>query len=261
MPLTAVFLFAANPPHPAYRMTLWRRLSLAWRMQRNTRRVFTGTSYKAHLAMAAKLLSVPPEIEGDVVECGCFLGGSTANLSLVCEIVDRRLIVYDSFEGLPPPEEGDQYASESTAGFLAASLEQVRANVEKLGHIERCEFRAGWFSETLDRHTSPIAFCFLDVDYQASLWDCVTRLWPHLVAEGYLFIDEYVLLDYCALFFSERFWAEQFGQTPPGLIGAGAGVGVGEYYLGPAEEQRMQGPGSVAYTRKNFSGHWAYYPD
>ena len=40
-------------------------------------------------------------MEGVVVECGCFLGGSTANLSLVCEVVGRELIVYDSFEGLP----------------------------------------------------------------------------------------------------------------------------------------------------------------
>ena len=70
-----------------------------------------------------------------------------------------------------------------------------------------------------------------------------------------------MLLDYTALFFSERFWRESFDTTPPGLIGAGAGVGVGEYYLGPASEQRFRGPGSVAYTRRDFSGHWNYFPD
>ena len=51
--------------------------------------------------MSAKLVAIPPEVPGAVVECGCFGGGSTANLSLVCDIVDRELIVCDSFEGMP----------------------------------------------------------------------------------------------------------------------------------------------------------------
>jgi hypothetical protein len=84
------FALFQNPRiHPAYRMTWRKKLGLALRMYRNTQQVFTGTSYKAHLAMAVKLLEIPPEIEGDVVECGCFYGGSTSNLSLVCEITGR----------------------------------------------------------------------------------------------------------------------------------------------------------------------------
>jgi hypothetical protein len=104
------------------------------------------------------------------------------------------------------------------------------------------------------------------VDYQASLDDCIRNLWPHLTESGYLFIDEYVLTDYCALFWSERYWSSNFSTTPPGLIGAGSGVGVGQYYLGPFEEWNMgagmaQDPTSVAYTRKDFSGYWDYYPE
>jgi O-methyltransferase len=260
LPSTVYFLFVAAKVHPSYGMGWRQRLALAVRMNRNTRRVFTGTSYKAHLAMAVKLLEIPPEVHGDVVECGCFLGGSTANLSLVCEIVGRTLIVYDSFEGLPAPTDGDKYASEQTRGALRGDLDVVRQNVRDLGAPGFCEFRKGWFEDTLPEHDSPVVMCFLDVDYQASLRDCVINLWPHLVPKGYVFIDEYVLLDYCALFYSERFWQESFGVHPPGLIGAGAGVGVGEFYLGPSEEQRFRGPGSVAYTRKDLSGHWDYFP-
>ena len=66
-----------------------------------------------------------------MVECGCFLGGSTANLSLVCDIVGRELIVYDSFEGLPPPEADDKYAKAEATGFLRAELELVKRNVKE----------------------------------------------------------------------------------------------------------------------------------
>ena len=41
-------------------------------------------------------------------------GGSTANLSLACEIAGRELIVYDSFEGLPSPDPGDKYGNPYT---------------------------------------------------------------------------------------------------------------------------------------------------
>ena len=56
--------------------------------------------------------------------------------------------------------------------------------------------------------------------------------------------------------------AENFDSKPPGLIGSGSGVGVGPYYLGPWRELNpFQSPMSVAYTRKDFSGYWSYYPD
>jgi O-methyltransferase len=243
-------------------MTWRRKALLAVRMWRTTRGVFTGTSYKAHLAMAVKLLELPPDVEGVVVECGSFLGGSTANLSLVCDIVGRDLIVYDSFEGLPPPTARDKYATAEATGSLRGDLDVVMDNVSRFGAIDRCTFRKGWFDETLPRHGEPIVLCFLDVDYQASLHQCILNLLPLLTEKGYAFIDEYVLTDYCALFWSERYWRTYFGATPPGLIGAGTGVGVGQYYLGPFHEWRWAlAPTSVAYTRKDFSGYWSYYPE
>lgn len=263
-PFAVVYLLSDRGIHPAYRMGWWRRIRLALRMYRNTRRIQSLTSYKAHLAMAVKLLEIPPEVEGVVVECGCYLGGSTANLSLVCEIVGRELIVYDSFEGLPAPDPRDKYGNPFSKGLLDADVEQVRANVRRYGAIGPCTFVKGFFADTLPHHEQPTVLCFLDVDLQGSLHDCVINLWPRLTEQGYVFIDEYVYSDYCALFYSERYWRENFDSTPPGLLGAGSGVGLGSYYLGPWSEMRdapLQNPASVAYTRKDFTGYWNFYPD
>jgi O-methyltransferase len=263
LPFAILYLLHDRGIHPAYRMGWRRRIRLALRMHRNTKQVASLTSFKAHLAMAVKLLEIPPEVEGVVVECGCYLGGSTANLSLACEIAGRDLIVYDSFEGLPSPDPGDKYGNAYTEGFLRADLERVKENVRRFGAIERCTFVKGYFADTLPSHDRPIALAFLDVDLQGSLHDCVIHLWPHLTEKGYMFIDEYVFTDYCALFYSERFWKERFDRTPPGLVGAGSGVGVGEYYLGPWSETMeapLQNPASVAYTRKDFSGYWDFRP-
>ncbi len=266
MPLTVWFLFENRNIQNGYGMTWPKLFRLTLRMYRNTTEVFTGTSYRAHLAMLIKLLEIPPETEGVVVECGCYLGGSTANLSLICEAVGRELIVYDSFEGLPAGDANDRIANPMAAGFLKGPLDEVRANVERLGCIDVCQFRKGWFSDSLPSHAEPIVLCFLDVDWQMSIHQCLVHLWPHLTEEGYLFTDDFPILDLCAVFYSEEFWRREFDRTPPGLIGAGTGLAMGQYWVGPFAQMGgnvaypMQTPASISYTRKDFSGYWGYVP-
>jgi O-methyltransferase len=261
LPVAVFMLFSNRSFHPKYGMTWRRKAALGLRIYRNWRHVRTGISYKAHLAIAAKLLELPPGVEGAVVECGCWKGGTTTNLSVICDIVGRDLIVYDSFEGLPAPEALDEMKPE-VQGTFRGDLEVVQDNVRTYGEIDRCQFRKGWFRDTLPHHSEPIALCFIDVDLKSSMHDCIVNLWPHLVDQGYVFFDEYTELHNCALFFSERFWRDYLDTTPPGLMGAGTGIGVGQYYLGPWRGTPLiQRPTSLAYTRKSFDGLWAYTPD
>lgn len=262
-PVTVFILFSNRRFNPKYGMTPWRRLRLGMRIYRNTRNVQTGIAYKAHLAMAVKLLEIPPAIKGAVVECGCWKGGTTTNLSIICNIVGRDLIVYDSFEGLPKPEENDNMKAE-VAGYFRGDLEVVQENVRKHGEIEGVQFRKGWFKDTLPSHTEPIAFAFIDVDLKSSMHDCLVNLWPYLNDDGYVFFDEYTQLYNCSIFWSERFWRDYLDTTPPGLMGTGTGIGVGQYYLGPwrgpMSPPPIQRPSSIAYTRKDFNGYWDYTP-
>jgi len=110
----------------------------------------------------------------------------------------------------------------------------------------------------------PVLLAFLDVDLEASLVTCVRHIWPNLIDTGFVFIDECVSMDYAALFWSERWWRENFDRTPPGLIGSGTGLPLGDYYIGPWSEQQahpLQHASTGAYTQKSMSGYWAYYPD
>lgn len=264
VPVSIVFIMSSAAIHPAYRMGFLRKFALGVRMFLNTVRIRTGTSYKTHLAMALKILETPPEVPGDIVECGTWKGGSAANLSLVCRIAGRRLKIYDSFEGLPTGEAGDREAPYYRAGDYCGTLPEVKRNITRHGAIEVCDFKPGWFKDSLPQETSPVLLAFLDVDLEASLHTCVRYLWPRLVETGYIFIDECVGVGYCALFYSERYWQTYFDRTPPGMIGAGTGLPLGEYYIGPWSEKKnhpLQHPNAGAYTRKDMSGYWAYYPE
>lgn len=259
-----IILLDSKAINKSYKISCFRKVILGITMLRNYFFIKTGTSFKTHLSMALKILEIPPTIHGDIIECGTWKGGSAANLSLVCKIVGRKLIIYDSFEGLPVLDPDDRESKFYHQGDYFGSLDEVKKNINKYGEIGCCEFRKGWFNDTLPLHDSPIVLAFLDVDLEASIDVCVRSLWPYLTETGYIFIDEVVGLNYCALFYSEKFWDKYFQRVPPGLIGAGTGLPLGEFYLGPWAEIHnypMQHACAGAYTRKDFSGYWNYYPN
>jgi O-methyltransferase len=261
VPISIFFILNSTAIHPAYRMSLARKYRLGLSMFLNKLRIPTGTSYKAHLAMALKILETPPEIEGDIVECGTWKGGSAANLSLVCRITGRKLKIFDSFEGLPEGPASDRQKPFYKKGEYYGALDEVQANIRRYGAIECCEFVPGWFENTLPQLNTPVLLAFLDVDLESSLEACVRCIWPNLAEKGYVFIDEYIDLDYCSLFWSESYWMTHFQRTPPGLIGSGVGLPLGEYYIGPWSEignHPLQHPNAGAYTRKDFSGYWVH---
>jgi hypothetical protein len=264
LPISIFFILNSRKIHKSYKMSLFRKYKLGFQMLLNNRRIPSGTTYLATLAMALKILETPPGVPGDIVECGTFKGGSAVNLSLVCGIVGRKLKIYDSFEGLPEGEPGDREAEHYQKGDYLGTLDEVKSNISRYGTIEWCEFIKGWFKDTLPKLDSPILLAYLDVDLKASLHACVKYIWPNLVDQGYIFTDEYVGTHYIALFYSEKWWQKYFNTTPPGLIGAGTGLPLGQYYIGPwfeRDNNPLQCACTTAYTRKNMSGYWSYYPE
>ena len=90
-------------------------------------------------------------VPGALAECGVWRGGSSmvmAHAMLTIGVSDRELWLYDTFEGMPPPEEADkdftgvQAADHLTAAagdrddpvVAYASLDEVRANVQTVGY-------------------------------------------------------------------------------------------------------------------------------
>jgi hypothetical protein len=110
----------------------------------------------------------------------------------------------------------------------------------------------------LPKLDTAVVLAYLDVDLEASLDTCVRYIYPKLVPHGFIFIDGVTGTDYCALFYSERWWSEKFNRTPPGLIGAGIGLALGEFYVGPQseiEDHPMQHSNAAAYMYKEMSGY------
>src|SRR2546426_6841141 len=140
VPVSIFFILHSRRIHPAYMMSWLKKFSLGLRMFRNAHRIQTGTSFKTHLVMALKLLETAPDIPGCVIECGTWKGGSAANLSLVCKATGRKLLIYDSFEGLPEGDPADREAKFYNRGDYCGTLDEVKSNIACCGEIGSCTF-------------------------------------------------------------------------------------------------------------------------
>lgn len=217
-----------------YDVGLLDKSRLIVQMMRNNARITTGSTFLEHLVIATRILKLPADTEGAIVECGCYKGGSTANLSLVAGLCDRSLHVFDSFEGMPTPSEDDRthvlvesrerhtYAENS----WRASVEEVRTNVSKYGDPTTCTLHAGYFEDSLPDFDEQCALIFLDVGLRESAETCIENLWPLLVDDGYLFTHDVKHMEISTLFFDTEWWRDHLRAEPPGLVGAGNGLGL-----------------------------------
>lgn len=227
------------------------KLVLAARMVHNNRQIPTASSSVEHLVMAAKILNVPADVDGCIVECGCFKGGSTANLSLVADLCDRQLHVFDSFEGMPKPRTDDEahldVASQRIHSYEESSwdtsIDEVKDNVTRHGAPGAVVLHPGYFEETMVGFDEPCVAAFLDVGLRASAETALEHLWPMLQNDSYCFCHDAKHMVIADLFFDREWWRETLDAEPPGLVGAGSGIGL---------HPRANGFSSLlAYTVKN----------
>jgi len=170
---------------------------------------FTMTSPERILALRDAVRHVcRHEIPGDIVECGVWRGGSmmAAALTLLECGARRRLHLFDTFAGMPPPAAVDRdFSGVLAAERLAAEdplaghtwchspLADVRANLLSTGYpAERVRFVAGRVEETLPGEApEQIAILRLDTDWYESTRHELEHLYPRLAVGGVLIIDDY----------------------------------------------------------------------
>lgn len=178
-------------------------------------------------------------VRGPVVECGCFQGGMTAKLSIVCADTARELYICDSFDGLPEPvHEGGRYRHfDSRAdvierfgkirhfkrGEYRANLQEVAENVRRLGCLQVCRFVPGLFADTLPLLKVDPALVTIDVDLIESARDCLRSLWPRLKGSRF-FTHEAFIETYMNGLLEPAWWTANLSQGVPEVIGIATGI-------------------------------------
>jgi hypothetical protein len=223
----------------------------------------SATSWINQTILATEILSVPANVIGDVVECGCWKGASTAALSLVCALTGRKLIVCDSFAGLPTDgaERVHRYPHLEVFGFYKegmyeGSLEEVKENIRRFGDVSVCQFLPGFFSDSLVAVNSSVAFAFFDVDLESSMRDCIRYVWPWLVNGGRIYTDDSGDMEVVKIWFDDEWWNAQLHQPAPGYVGSGCGLPIDPSFSALGYAHKVLDPAQT-YGRIP----WLHYPE
>jgi O-methyltransferase len=159
---------------------------------------------------------VENNIEGDIVECGVWKGGSMMAVALTLLRLgdtDRDLYLFDTFSGMAEPGEQDAPSpydgyspqrrwrrnkersgiDDGGSGWAAVGEAQVREAMGSTGYPpERVHLVKGMVEDTVPvQAPERLALLRLDTDWYASTKHELEQLYPRLSDGGVLIIDDY----------------------------------------------------------------------
>ena len=159
-----------------------------------------ATRYVWNLCIASKAIN----IKGAVVECGVWRGGMSAGMADVLG-PDRNYFLFDSFQGLPPTKPIDGPAAHrfevtgSKETNNATASEDEADSAMRMSCARNYRLVKGWFEDSIPGfETGPIAVLRLDGDWYDSTMLPLKHLYPKLVENGIVIIDDYMEFDGCS---------------------------------------------------------------
>jgi len=125
------------------------------------------------------------KLDGDIAEVGVFRGGSA---KLICELTDKPVHLFDTFEGLPDLSEDDN-PKEFCQGGYAASLESVQGYLKP---YRNARLYKGFFPSTARPiENRRFSFVHLDVDLYESTLGSLEYLYPRMNGGGVIISHDY----------------------------------------------------------------------
>ena len=165
-------------------------------------------------------------IPGDIVECGVFNGGSAAVLAYYAtkSKFDRKVWLFDSFEGLPEPTKEDTLSAlgqdaNHCIGACKGDINLVRKVLNLVeADMSKVEIVKGWYQDTFPTVSIPqIAMLSLDSDWYQAEKLSLEKFYPSVVPNGIIYSDDFYWWPGCQKAISDFFLDKQkpfFNRVP-----------------------------------------------
>jgi O-methyltransferase len=142
-------------------------------------------------------------VAGDICEFGVAQGATSKLLaSEILSLEDRKLWLFDSFEGLPAPTEEDRLIHDIFNLGTIAKYKGTMASPEKevLGKLASIDFpsnrikiKKGWVKDTINDTELPaqVAFAYVDFDFYDPIKDTLQFIDGRMPTGGRIVVDDY----------------------------------------------------------------------
>ena len=145
-----------------------------------------------------KSMSIP----GDICEFGVAQGATSRLMANEIAESERKLWLFDSFEGLPAPSPQDRLIHDifglgSMGAYKGTMASPETAVLEKLESIKfpkrRAVLKKGWVKETIKTGDLPqqVAFAYIDLDFYDPIKDALLFVDLIMPVGGHIIVDDY----------------------------------------------------------------------
>jgi O-methyltransferase len=140
---------------------------------------------------------------GDVCEFGVAQGATSRLIANeILTLSERKLWLFDSFEGLPEPSSKDKLINDifrlgsmsAYKGSMASPETQVRSKLASIDFPEsRIKLKKGWIKDTINTSDLPnqVAFAYVDLDFYDPIRDALHFLDGRMPSGGRIVVDDY----------------------------------------------------------------------
>ncbi len=144
--------------------------------------------------MIYQIAQAVKNVPGDMAELGVYKGGTAHIILEATRGTDKKLFLFDTFEGLPPTGvlsiEKDNI--ENKDSFSNNSVELVKEFLSQKSDIKRVIFKEGFFPQTTHGlENNKFSLAYLDADLYQSMKDGLEFFYPRMNKGGIIIIDDY----------------------------------------------------------------------
>lgn len=133
------------------------------------------------------------DVQGDFVECGVYNGGSAAAMACALRSSNRRIWLYDSFQGMSASQEIDGAFASRYVGELAGVEERVLEAMRVARFPDdRYIIRKGWFVDTLQLLLpETVAQLHIDADWYDNVMLILKTFYDRIPDGGVIILDDF----------------------------------------------------------------------
>jgi cephalosporin hydroxylase len=142
------------------------------------------------------------ELEGDICEFGVAQGATSALLANEIRETGKSLWLFDSFQGLPKPDEKDLLINDifdlksidKYEGTMACPVDMVKSKLQDISFpFSRVKIVPGFIEETIQSSNLPdkVCFAYIDFDFYKPILTALEFLHTHLSIGGFIIVDDY----------------------------------------------------------------------
>ncbi|MBR3622990.1 MAG: class I SAM-dependent methyltransferase [Selenomonadaceae bacterium] len=149
-------------------------------------------------------------ISGSVAECGVYRGDFAKEINKY--FPERICYLFDTFEGF----DSRDFDAEKEKSMITGSEYLGETNIElvkeKMPHIDKVEFKVGYFPDTLGNLEDKFVFVNLDMDLYKPTLEGLRYFYPRMVEGGIILIHDYFSDAYPNIEKAVDDYEEEFGK-------------------------------------------------